>query len=91
PVRRSQRVEVDELGVPIATSMADNPMQFSHPTSTGGASVSYSAGEAETEQRNAPRSTVQTQYRDEPKVGRNDPCPCGSGKKFKQCHGRALA
>jgi preprotein translocase subunit SecA len=26
--------------------------------------------------------------RDAPKVGRNDPCPCGSGKKFKQCHGR---
>jgi preprotein translocase SecA subunit len=24
-----------------------------------------------------------------PKVGRNDPCPCGSGKKYKQCHGRA--
>lgn len=23
-----------------------------------------------------------------PKVGRNDPCPCGSGKKFKKCHGR---
>ena len=23
-----------------------------------------------------------------PKVGRNDPCPCGSGKKFKSCHGR---
>jgi preprotein translocase subunit SecA len=23
-----------------------------------------------------------------PKVGRNDPCPCGSGKKFKNCHGR---
>ncbi|MES2226262.1 MAG: preprotein translocase subunit SecA [Pseudomonadota bacterium] len=23
-----------------------------------------------------------------PKVGRNDPCPCGSGKKYKQCHGR---
>jgi preprotein translocase subunit SecA len=26
--------------------------------------------------------------RDVPKVGRNDPCPCGSGKKYKQCHGR---
>ncbi|WP_449252233.1 DUF1186 domain-containing protein [Chitinimonas lacunae] len=25
--------------------------------------------------------------REEPKVGRNDPCPCGSGKKFKKCHG----
>jgi uncharacterized protein len=23
------------------------------------------------------------------KAGRNDPCPCGSGKKFKRCHGRA--
>ena len=26
-----------------------------------------------------------------PKVGRNEPCPCGSGKKYKQCHGRAGA
>ncbi|MCB0034559.1 MAG: SEC-C domain-containing protein, partial [Anaerolineales bacterium] len=26
--------------------------------------------------------------REMPKVGRNDPCPCGSGKKYKQCHGR---
>ncbi len=24
----------------------------------------------------------------ERKTGRNDPCPCGSGKKYKQCHGR---
>ncbi len=27
--------------------------------------------------------------REEPKVGRNDPCPCGSGKKYKKCCGRA--
>jgi len=26
--------------------------------------------------------------RDTPKIGRNDPCPCGSGKKYKHCHGR---
>ncbi len=25
-----------------------------------------------------------------PKIGRNDPCPCGSGKKYKQCHGKDL-
>jgi len=31
---------------------------------------------------------VKEPIRREPKVGRNDPCPCGSGKKFKQCHGR---
>ena len=30
---------------------------------------------------------VKTVKRDEPKVGRNDPCWCGSGKKFKKCHG----
>jgi preprotein translocase subunit SecA len=27
-------------------------------------------------------------HRPGPKVGRNDPCPCGSGKKYKQCHGK---
>jgi preprotein translocase subunit SecA len=26
--------------------------------------------------------------RREPKVGRNEPCPCGSGKKYKHCHGK---
>ncbi len=26
-----------------------------------------------------------------PKIGRNDPCPCGSGKKYKNCHGKGLA
>ncbi len=26
-----------------------------------------------------------------PKIGRNDPCPCGSGKKYKQCHGKGVA
>jgi len=30
----------------------------------------------------------ETVRRDKPKVGRNDPCPCGSGKKYKKCHGR---
>jgi uncharacterized protein len=34
------------------------------------------------------RFAVATVRRDQPKVGRNDPCPCGSGRKFKQCHGK---
>jgi preprotein translocase subunit SecA len=33
----------------------------------------------------APQRTV---HRDQEKVGRNDPCPCGSGKKYKKCHGK---
>ncbi|APC91891.1 preprotein translocase subunit SecA [Francisella opportunistica] len=40
----------------------------------------------EDEQEEAPK--VQQVRREGPKVKRNDPCPCGSGKKYKQCHGR---
>ena len=32
---------------------------------------------------------IKTVRREEPKVGRNDPCPCGSGRKYKKCHGQA--
>jgi preprotein translocase subunit SecA len=46
--------------------------------------LSYSGGGEEPNQR--PKSPRQRSS--EGKVGRNDPCPCGSGKKFKKCHGR---
>ncbi|MGF6412578.1 preprotein translocase subunit SecA [Paraburkholderia sp. MM5482-R1] len=36
----------------------------------------------------APQAAVHMNADNVPKVGRNDPCPCGSGKKYKQCHGR---
>ena len=39
-------------------------------------------GASETEEEHTPF------VRDERKVGRNEPCPCGSGKKYKQCHGK---
>lgn len=39
------------------------------------------------EQHESP-SQAQAEVREGPKVGRNDPCPCGSGKKYKQCHGK---
>ena len=41
---------------------------------------------AQTQERSKPQPV-----RVEKKVGRNDPCPCGSGKKYKQCHGRGGA
>ncbi|KQA12742.1 preprotein translocase subunit SecA [Vibrio cholerae] len=40
------------------------------------------ADDAEQDESNQPM------VRDERKVGRNEPCPCGSGKKYKQCHGQ---
>jgi preprotein translocase subunit SecA len=42
-----------------------------------------SRGEAEEEEKKKPIR------RQEKKIGRNDPCPCGSGKKYKKCHGKA--
>jgi preprotein translocase subunit SecA len=66
--------------------------------------VSYSGGQSEStldqaargQQPTGPRearanrgnAAVTTVVRATPKVGRNDPCPCGSGKKFKKCCGR---
>jgi len=40
------------------------------------------------EKSSAAETGSQPFKRDFPKVGRNDPCPCGSGKKYKQCHGK---
>jgi preprotein translocase subunit SecA len=46
--------------------------------------VNYSYGAAASGGQDA---KVETFQRNAPKVGRNDPCPCGSGKKYKKCHG----
>ena len=54
------------------------------------AATSALAAEAATEPaaaESAQPAPPQTFTRETPKVGRNDPCPCGSGKKYKQCHG----
>lgn len=48
---------------------------------------SYSADEEAAQVQAAQQGVAQLQ-RDEPKIGRNDPCPCGSGKKYKHCHGQ---
>src|SRR5690606_11888318 len=51
----------------------------------------YQHEEAESLTGNGPQEeeapAAQPFVRDEKKVGRNDPCPCGSGKKYKHCHG----
>jgi preprotein translocase subunit SecA len=52
------------------------------------ANVNYSYGAAASGGQDA---KVETIHRASPKVGRNDPCPCGSGKKYKKCHGAAAA
>ncbi|MGY8564201.1 preprotein translocase subunit SecA [Stenotrophomonas rhizophila] len=56
--------------------------QFQH-QNVGGYGADEEAAEVE-----AQRNGVGQVTREEPKVGRNDPCPCGSGKKYKHCHGQ---
>jgi preprotein translocase subunit SecA len=58
------------------------------PAFAGAARPASSAGrQAPTPARTGGDDVIKTVKRDEPKVGRNDPCPCGSGKKYKKCHG----
>jgi len=72
------QAEEDVEKVEEQRRQADNvPKQFEHENA--------SATEAPPE---AASDKVRTEVRDGPKVGRNDPCPCGSGKKYKQCHGK---
>jgi preprotein translocase subunit SecA len=46
------------------------------------------ASEDQSGDGSSPQNKAETFVREERKVGRNEPCPCGSGKKYKQCHGR---
>ena len=56
--------------------------------------VTYSApdenGEPQVSSEDAARLQAFLESQSVPRVGRNDPCPCGSGKKYKQCHGRLI-
>ena len=72
----------------------NNPAAEAIPAFAGGGRASAVAPAATQAARPRPARTggddvVKTVKHDQPKVGRNDPCPCGSGKKYKKCHGTA--
>ena len=59
------------------------------PPITGQAQAQPGPGPASGPGGQTPDVTTPTTFvRDGEKVGRNEPCPCGSGKKYKQCHGK---
>jgi preprotein translocase subunit SecA len=73
------------------------PLKFQHESAPApaaaappGAEDGPAGGGRPLGQRGAPPPRPVTVVREQPKVGRNDPCPCGSGKKYKQCHGKLL-
>jgi preprotein translocase subunit SecA len=69
---------VGPADVPVATTA---PQITTTITTSGGPAPEADAPK----EIELPKVTIR---RDAPKVGRNDPCPCGSGKKFKNCHGQ---
>jgi preprotein translocase subunit SecA len=71
-----------------ATMTLNNPGAAPVPAFAGARSSSAHA-QTPTPARTGGDDVVKTVRREEPKVGRNDPCPCGSGKKYKKCHGQA--
>ena len=63
----------------------ESKQDLSEPSDTQRGMQQAAAGDTRSRQQ-----VVQTIRNEGPKIGRNDPCPCGSGKKFKNCHGRGL-
>ncbi|KAA2240859.1 preprotein translocase subunit SecA [Chitinophaga agrisoli] len=88
PVRedREQPAEIRE-GHEQRTDMSR--MRASHQEFENGHGGNATATEQQEYATNA-EPARQEPVRIGPKVGRNDPCPCGSGKKYKQCHGKDL-
>jgi preprotein translocase subunit SecA len=79
---RPMRTREPELALAGARTLPRN-LTFNDPTAAPSA-----FGRAERpEAQGGAGGAVQTVRREGPKVGRNDPCPCGSGKKYKKCHG----
>ncbi|CAL1240182.1 preprotein translocase subunit SecA [Candidatus Methylocalor cossyra] len=74
----------EEVAAMEQQSRAPRPMQFQH-----AAVAALAEGPEPDDQPVArPAPAGKPYVRDIAKVGRNEPCPCGSGKKFKHCHGR---
>ncbi|MCR5065290.1 MAG: preprotein translocase subunit SecA [Bacteroidales bacterium] len=67
----------------------ESEMKEAHQPTSNQKGLRTSRNDAPEAQRTAPREKPQPVHV-EKKVGRNDPCPCGSGKKYKNCHGRDL-
>ncbi|MEE4203934.1 MAG: preprotein translocase subunit SecA [Halieaceae bacterium] len=75
--------EAEEMERQRREQAARQKMAFEHAQASAVAAPSDAEAAADDESAARPQTVV----RDTPKVGRNDPCPCGSGKKYKQCHG----
>jgi preprotein translocase subunit SecA len=87
-----------DAGIPLSDQSA--PLKEARTEKTDMSKMKLRKDELTTDGRNSGNSGIESEgYNNEeqekqepvrvgPKVGRNDPCPCGSGKKYKSCHGK---
>ncbi|MCJ0825697.1 preprotein translocase subunit SecA [Luteimonas sp. 50] len=78
-IRSEEEVAAMEAAERMQAQAQAGQMQFQHADAGG------LGADEEAQQAQAMAAALQSGM---PKVGRNDPCPCGSGKKFKHCHGQ---
>jgi preprotein translocase subunit SecA len=80
------RAEEDVEAVERQRRQTVVPMQFQHEAAQNPLTAAEEAAPIDVSELADPMSQPPI-MRQQPKVGRNEPCPCGSGKKYKQCHG----
>jgi preprotein translocase subunit SecA len=87
----AQRMQLQHAdGSAMSTAQQEADAAAAMPSPGGASPLGPVAAGPRTVAPSRPRAPAkpETVVRDMPKVGRNDPCPCGSGKKYKQCHGK---
>ncbi len=93
---QSEEIDEDELNfahpqaqkpTPTLSSPKESGVAPNSPDSNAKEELIYYGRNPQQGQQARSQQAIQPIQRQEPKVGRNDPCPCGSGKKFKKCHG----
>jgi len=83
-VKVKQEDEADAIERQREQERARERMQFQHAST----SPLNEAADPDAQQKQSDEQLKAPYVRDVPKVGRNEPCPCGSGKKYKLCHGQ---
>jgi preprotein translocase subunit SecA len=87
---QQQITEVSYEHKEVASALSDEPQSEAGGAASAADAAIAAAASARSGASQPARSAANAQpvRRDMPKVGRNEPCPCGSGKKFKACHGK---
>ncbi len=80
--------KVRVLGEPEAIGSVYRPTEVRHDEAVGAGFAGAAADQEAAMQAQGQAVKVQTIRREQPRIGRNQPCPCGSGKKYKQCCGK---